>query len=104
MNRLSELQDEKGLNMKDPAKALSLPYMTYVNWVKGAREPNSEMLILLADFYDCSIDYLIGRTNDREAKQQAAVTKTEAELLRLFRSMSKDQQRLILSTAREIKK
>ena len=104
MIRLSELRIEKGLNMKEVAAALSLPYMTYVNWEKGAREPNSEMMILLADFYGVSIDYLIGRTDDREVRRQVAVTRSEQELLDLFRGFSDDQRKLILSTARAIKK
>lgn len=61
MNRLRELRTQKGLNMKETAQALGLPYTTYVNYEKGTREPNSETLILLADFYGTSIDYMLGK-------------------------------------------
>lgn len=30
---------------------------------RGEREPKMETLVLLADFFECSIDYLVGRTN-----------------------------------------
>lgn len=49
--------------MKEAARQLNMPYTTYVNYEKGTREPNSETLILLAKFYNVSIDYLIGRTS-----------------------------------------
>ena len=61
MNRLQALRTEKGINMKEAAQALSMPYTTYVNYEKGTREPSSEVLIKLAKFYDTSIDYLVGK-------------------------------------------
>lgn len=65
MLRLKELREERKINMRQAAKALGIPYTTYISYEKGDREPNSEMLIVLADFYNCSIDYLVGRSEDR---------------------------------------
>ena len=45
MNRMQELRQERGISMKDAARALEMPYTTYVNYEKGTREPNSETLI-----------------------------------------------------------
>ena len=59
MNRIKELREAKGISMKEAARRLGLPYTTYVNYEKGAREPNSEALIKIADFFGVSIDYLI---------------------------------------------
>lgn len=63
MNRLSELRLALGLNMKETAEKLGMPYTTYVNYEKGTREPNSETLIQLANFFNTSIDYLLGKKN-----------------------------------------
>lgn len=65
MNRMKELREERKLNMKEAAKRLGIPYTTYVNYEKGLREPNSEMLIQIANFYNTSIDYLLGRSDER---------------------------------------
>lgn len=65
MLRLKDLREEKGLNMRQAAKALDMPYTTYISYEKGDREPNSEMLISLAGFFNCSVDYLIGRDENR---------------------------------------
>lgn len=62
-NRLKELRVEKNLNMKQASIALGMPYTTYVSYEKNEREPNSEILVMLANFFDCSVDYLIGRTS-----------------------------------------
>lgn len=65
MNRLSELRTDKGISMKEAARLLDMPYTTYVNYEKGTREPNSETLITLADFYNTSVDYMIGKSSER---------------------------------------
>ena len=61
MNRIKELRNKKGVSMRTAAHDLGIPYTTYVNYEHGTREPNSEMLIKLADYYRTSIDYMIGR-------------------------------------------
>lgn len=64
-NRLKELRTERNLNMRQTAQQLGIPYTTYVGYEKNEREPNSEVLICLADFFNCSVDYLIGRSDTR---------------------------------------
>ena len=103
-NRMKELREAKGLSAREAAKQIGVPSTTYHNWEKGEREPNSEMLICLADYFDVSIDYMLGRTAKREAKRTVAASRAEEELLRLFRSMTDDERSLILSTAKAIKK
>ena len=63
MNRLKDLRLALGWNMKKAAEEIGIPYTTYVGYEKGEREPNSEMLIKLADFFGCSIEYLLGRSD-----------------------------------------
>lgn len=65
MNRMKQLREEQGMTMKEASKRLDLPYTTYVNYEKGLREPNSEMLIRIATFFNCSIDFLLCKSNDR---------------------------------------
>lgn len=65
MIRLKQLRIEKNKNMRQTAITLDIPYTTYVSYEKGEREPNSETLIKFADYYNCSVDYLIGRTDER---------------------------------------
>lgn len=51
--------------MADVARDLHIPYTTYVNYEKDTREPNSETLISLADYFRCSVDFLICRSDSR---------------------------------------
>ncbi len=79
MIRLKELREEKGLNMRQASFAIGLPYTTYVSWEKGEREPNSESLIMLANFFDCSIDYLLGRSDKRFVSSSDEIAPTISE-------------------------
>ena len=63
MNNIKKLREAAGYNMKEAAAMLGIPYTTYVNYEKGYREPNSEMLIKIADLFDTTVDYIIGKTN-----------------------------------------
>lgn len=60
MNMIRELRVYNNLTMKQAAEALGLPYTTYVNYEKGTREPNSETLKKISDFYKVTVDYLLG--------------------------------------------
>lgn len=66
--RLKELREEKRLLGKDFAKIMSVEPATVTNWEKGNRFPKDDVLIKIADYFDCSIDYLLGRTDDKLAK------------------------------------
>ena len=68
--RLKLLRQNKGLNMKKAAEQLGMPYTTYVGYEKNEREPNSEALLQLAKFFNCSVDYLIGRTSQVKPEMQ----------------------------------
>ena len=63
--RLKELREDTKINMRQTAAALNIPYTTYVSYEKGEREPNLEMLVTLANYFNCSIDYLVGRSTER---------------------------------------
>lgn len=71
-NRMQLLREEKGLNMKEAAAQLQLPYTTYRNYEQGLREPNSETLVQIANFYNTSVDYLIGRSQSREVQPHSS--------------------------------
>ena len=59
--KLKELRKEKGLTQKQVAEILKVDSSTVRKWELSLREPNLSSLIKLADFFEVSTDYLLGR-------------------------------------------
>ena len=60
--RLKELRKQRKLNQQAVADALNCSQAVYSRYESGDREPPLETLIRLADFYNISLDELVGRT------------------------------------------
>lgn len=76
---LSELRKEKGLSQKDAAAQLGISQALLSHYEKGIRECGQSFLIKVADFYDVSCDYLLGRTVEKNNINSAASTIFESE-------------------------
>lgn len=61
MNRIRELRENAGLRQIDVANATGIDQKTLSNYETEKTNPDSYSLIQLADFFDVSIDYLVGR-------------------------------------------
>lgn len=95
-NRLAQLRDEKDLSQAQVGKIVNAAQNTVSQWEKGTRGVSSEVLIRLADFYKVSIDYLLGRTENRTTFQeniQSDITDDEIELIKKYRSLDDDGKR-----------
>ncbi len=66
--RLKTLRESNNLLSKDFAKIMNVEPATITNWEKGNRFPKDDVLIKIADYFNCSIDYLFGRTDNPDAK------------------------------------
>ena len=99
-DRLQKLRLEMGLNMKQAADGLGMKYTTYIGYEKNEREPNSEVLIQLADFFHCSADYLLGRTKTDEQKNITVIktielSKKEKEHIQKYRKLDDDGKEFV---------
>ena len=61
--RLKELRLERNLTQQDLGKILHTTKMAVSHWEKGHSEPSIAQLIVLSDYFDVSIDYLVGNSN-----------------------------------------
>jgi len=58
---LKEIRNKTKLTQNDLALKLNIARSTYNGYEQGISEPNIETLCKLADYYDVSLDYLVGR-------------------------------------------
>jgi transcriptional regulator with XRE-family HTH domain len=63
-DRLVQLKTERKLLQKDIARDIGLALRTYQYYENGEREPTASVLITLANYFNVSIDYLVGRSDN----------------------------------------
>ncbi len=63
--RLKDLREDSEKAQKEIAALLKIDQRVYSTYETGKREIPSSFLTILADFYDCSVDYILGRTNEK---------------------------------------
>lgn len=59
--RIANLRKDKDLSQAQLAKFMNIGTSTLGMYETGKREPNTEILSKIADFFDVSVDYLLGR-------------------------------------------
>lgn len=59
--RLKKLRENKNLSQYDLAHDLSISQSAIGNWESGKREPNFSMMQKIANYFNVSVDYLLGR-------------------------------------------
>lgn len=65
INRLKEIREDNDLSQKDIAKILNTTQQQYSKYELGIRVIPLEKINILASFYNTSIDYLFGNTDER---------------------------------------
>ncbi|WP_142341280.1 MULTISPECIES: helix-turn-helix domain-containing protein [Bacillus cereus group] len=68
LERLSELRKSKKWSLQDTADQLGIAKSTYAGYETGYRWPSLQSLSKIADLYDTSVDYILGRTDDARSK------------------------------------
>lgn len=67
--RLKKLRTDKKLSQRELAERFNISQSAIAYYESGKKEPNHEMLQKLADFFEVSLDYLLGRTDNTEPTQ-----------------------------------
>lgn len=62
--RLVEIRKSRNLTQKQLAAGVNISEVGLQNYENGRRKPAYDVLIALADFFDVSLDYLCGRSDD----------------------------------------
>ena len=64
--RIRDLREDKDLSQRKMGEILSCSQRIYSNYECGDVDIPTEILIKLADFHDVSVDYILGRTNNKK--------------------------------------
>lgn len=87
MNRIKELRKRNNMLQKDLASLLKVSQQTCSNYEAGRHEPDQNSLNIMADYFNVSVDYLLGRSESPVPETQA---QNNTELAVLFNKLRKD--------------
>ena len=68
--RIRELRDERFIPQKEIAAFLGMSQTGYSKYETGENDIPTQILLKLADFYNTSVDYLLGRTKERASVEE----------------------------------
>ncbi len=63
--RLKDIREDKDLKQSQIAEILNVKQNTYSQYESGQRQIPINALIILAEFYNVSVDYLLGLTDNK---------------------------------------
>lgn len=70
MMRIKELRQERNLSLRDLASELNIAYSSLGKYERGDQQPSFETLIKIADYFNVTTDYLIGRDEGKTVDLQ----------------------------------
>ena len=92
MLRLRELRLENEKTQSEIAKIFGVSRQVYANYENAINQPSLEMLVKMGDFFQCSTDYLLGRSDDfgniSVQTAGAQLTQDEERLLKTYRRLT----------------
>lgn len=106
MERLKELRNAAGLTQKQMAAVLNIDRTTYVKYESGASEPTFATLTTLAEYFNVTTDYLLGRslvTEQKEKRPAAKGDELDEKLINLLVDLSPSEVQRVLDFVSGIK-
>lgn len=107
--RLRKLREEKKISQLELAKFLNISQQALSKWEQNISQPDNNVLIILSNYFDVSVDYLLGKS-DNKNPSNGLYTKTitdedgysiEIKTEVPFNELSKEKQQDMIDVAME---
>lgn len=95
---LRNLLEEKNITQKQMASDLNIAASTLGNYIRNTREPDFATLCRIAAYFGVSTDYLL------DYHPSYNISPLESELLRVFRTLTPEQQKIYIEQGKAFKK
>ena len=102
-DNLKAARKKSGKTQKEVAEGIGIGQGTYKNYETGAREPNGETLVAIANYFDVSTDYLLGRPTAQPPTDalerlfsEKSFSALEEELLRKYMELPHEARQAVV--------
>lgn len=100
--RLAELRRQAGISQRTLANALNCSQNMISHWENGSRDPNTDTLKAIADYFNVSIDYLLEReaTAVTVEEQNIVLSPDFIDLYGIYEKLPRQKRMLVFEMAR----
>ena len=99
VDRLKNLRNSRRLSQKDFAQALEVSQQTVASWESGRTEPSNAALTAIADYFNVSADYLLGR----DATKAPSLSEEQRNLLSGFDNLNSAGRNLLVGVLNSLR-
>ncbi len=100
--RIRDLRRESNLTADELGKIVGVSRFSVSNWETGRNQPNNDILFKLSEYFNCSIDYLLGRTDQRRPAENITADDFTIAFSNLQNELSDDDKQMILTIAQTL--
>ena len=101
--RIRELREDSDKTQREVADYLGTPYQYYAVYEKGTSEISFERAIMLAKYYNVSLDYIAGLTNNKRGLSKGELTEQQQKLLETVSALTEEEREAFFKVAQAIK-
>lgn len=98
----NELLAENDLTKKSFSEQSGIPYPTIIGWTNLNRLPDFSALKKIADFFHCSVDFLMERQDSALVPRESERAKAERDLIFFFRKLNEENQEIIYKLTKNL--
>ncbi len=100
--RIRDLRESNNYRQIDIAKKLNMSQQQYQKYESGIVTPSVNILVSMADLYDVSVDFLLGRTNYKKVVQPEMINTKNGRLTEYYNRLSIEDQDFIIGKMVEL--
>lgn len=100
LENLKRLREESGVSQKALAEAIGVSQQSINKYENHNIEPDIGTMVRIADFFDTSVDYLVGHTDIRrkiESVESYQLNRQESKVIDRFRTLSRKQRDCVVT-------
>lgn len=82
LENLRKLRKEKGITQVEAAKVFNVSPTSYINWEQGDFEPSLQTIIQMADYFNTTLDFLVGREETGFTPEEKKILDMAADIIK----------------------
>ena len=105
MDSIKLLRKSRKMSQQSLANALGVSRSTIAMWETAGSQPDNASLLQLADYFGVTVDFLLGREDEKAKKEVAALSDDDLDyqIIKLLSELSPQKQQLALDLLQTLK-